>query len=319
MLKFKAISPDFQVRFTMDENTTLSDLLSLNLHEYEEEVRNIVDKAVKEMSMEKVLKELDVTWSTMEFEHDKHPRTGITLLKTTEELIETLEDNQVRPTTAGREISMIKDPLAQISQIDFITCYFLYKIIPTLVLVVQTKFSHVLDNVTNESLKSEQCWLASNWEYSYENQIKMDDLFEDWGISCVLALEAPLCCTKPSNWLSTIHEWFLIISFAKRNDRNYPQVFICLSIWPFSYQVQLQNMLTSKFIAHFLEEVSSWQKKLSTADQVITIWMEVQRTWSHLESIFIGSEDIRSQLPEDSKRFDNIDSSFKVNNCYQLS
>ena len=47
---------------------------------------------------------------------------------------------------------------------------------------------------------------------------------------------------------------------------------------------------------------------------MITIWFEVQRTWSHLESIFIGSGDIRSQLPEDSKRFDGIDSDFKVNN-----
>jgi dynein heavy chain len=45
----------------MDDKTTLSDLLSLNLHNYEDEVRGIVDKAVKEMSMEKVLKELNVT------------------------------------------------------------------------------------------------------------------------------------------------------------------------------------------------------------------------------------------------------------------
>ena len=58
-------------------------------------VHDIVDKAVKEMSMEKVLKELDVTWSTMEFEHDKHPRTQITMLRASEEAIETLEDNQV--------------------------------------------------------------------------------------------------------------------------------------------------------------------------------------------------------------------------------
>jgi dynein heavy chain len=79
----------------MDDNTTLSDLLSLNLHNYEEEVRGIVDKAVKEMSMEKVLKELNVTWAQMEFEHEPHPRTRITMLKTSEELIETLEDNQV--------------------------------------------------------------------------------------------------------------------------------------------------------------------------------------------------------------------------------
>lgn len=70
-------------------------------------------------------------------------------------------------------------------------------------------------------------------------------------------------------------------------------------------------MLTSKYIAHFLTEVTNWQKKLSQADQVISILLEVQRTWSHLESIFIGSEDIRNQLPEDSARFDGIDRDFK--------
>lgn len=77
-------------------------------------------------------------------------------------------------------------------------------------------------------------------------------------------------------------------------------------------QVQLQNLMTSKYLAFFLQEVSGWQQKLSTADSVISIWFEVQRTWSHLESIFIGSEDIRSQLPEDSKHFDAIDQDFKV-------
>lgn len=153
----------------MDHNTTLADLLELNLHECEEEVKNIVDKAVKEMSMEKILRELNSTWSTMEFQQETHARTGCTLLRASEELIETLEENQV----------------------------------------------------------------------------------------------------------------------------------------------QLQNLITSKFIAHFLDEVSSWQNKLGLTDQVITVWFEVQRTWMHLESIFMSSEDIRKQLPEDSERFDNIDKHFK--------
>lgn len=153
----------------MDETTTLAELLELNLHECEDEVKNIVDKAVKEMSMEKILRELNTTWSAMEFEQEIHTRTGCKLLRASEELIETLEDNQV----------------------------------------------------------------------------------------------------------------------------------------------QLQNLITSKFIAHFLEEVSSWQNKLSIADQVITIWFEVQRTWMHLESIFMSSEDIRKQLPEDSNRFENIDKDFR--------
>ena len=79
----------------MDESTTLADLLELNLHECEEEVKNIVDKAVKEMSMEKYLRELNVTWSSMEFERETHARTGAVLLRASEELIETLEENQV--------------------------------------------------------------------------------------------------------------------------------------------------------------------------------------------------------------------------------
>lgn len=90
----------------MGENTTLAELLGLNLHECEEEVKNIVDKAVKEMSMEKILRDLvrllgykmsicthtksfsfffiiiqDSTWSKMEFEHEIHPRTQCSLLK----------------------------------------------------------------------------------------------------------------------------------------------------------------------------------------------------------------------------------------------
>ena len=99
-------------------------------------------------------------------------------------------------------------------------------------------------------------------------------------------------------------------------------------------QVQLQNMMTSKYIAFFLEEISTWQKCLSVVDQVwmnfmksfifpwflhqswnlkvICLWFDVQRTWSHLESIFIGSEDIRKQLPVDSQRFDDIDEEFKA-------
>ena len=47
------------------------------------------------MSMEKVLKELDAFWRDQEFEREEHPRTTVQLVKTSEELIETLEENQV--------------------------------------------------------------------------------------------------------------------------------------------------------------------------------------------------------------------------------
>ncbi|NWU85052.1 DYH17 protein, partial [Onychorhynchus coronatus] len=158
-----------KVNFTMSENTTLADLLQLNLHKFEEEVRSIVDKATKEAGMEKVLNTLDTTWAAMQFEYEPHSRTGLPLLKADELLIETLEDNQV----------------------------------------------------------------------------------------------------------------------------------------------QLQNVLASKYRAFFLREAQDWQQKLSTADAVISTWFEVQRKWSHLETIFIASEDTRNQLPEESKKFDTIDQDFR--------
>ena len=45
-------------------------------------------------------------------------------------------------------------------------------------------------------------------------------------------------------------------------------------------------------------------------DSIIQTWLAVQRTWSYLKPIFKYSEDIRRQLPEDTKRFEIIDQSW---------
>ena len=158
------------VTFVLTKDMKFQDLLSLQLHKYEDDVKNIVDKATKELSMEKVLNDLSKTWGSMEFTYEIHESTKTPLLRSSEELIETFEDNQV----------------------------------------------------------------------------------------------------------------------------------------------MLQNMMSSKFVAHFEVQITKWQNILSTVDSVITLWLEVQQTWSSLENIFMGSEDIRAQLPEDSRRFDKIDADYKI-------
>uniref|UniRef100_A0A8C2R8N1 AAA+ ATPase domain-containing protein n=1 Tax=Capra hircus TaxID=9925 RepID=A0A8C2R8N1_CAPHI len=72
----------------------------------------------------------------------------------------------------------------------------------------------------------------------------------------------------------------------------------------------LQSISGSRFVGPFLQTVHKWEKTLSLIGEVIEIWMLVQRKWMYLESIFIGG-DIRSQLPDEAKKFDNIDRVFK--------
>ena len=66
-----------------------------------------------------------------------------------------------------------------------------------------------------------------------------------------------------------------------------------------------------KYVEHFIDEVSRWQKLLNHAETVLYDWLDVQGKWSSLEAIFLGSKDIRVQLPEDSARFDDIDRDWK--------
>ena len=61
-----------RVKFTMSDDTTLSDLLSLNLHNFEDEVHGIVDKACKEMGMEKLLQDLQNVWKELNFDYEDH-------------------------------------------------------------------------------------------------------------------------------------------------------------------------------------------------------------------------------------------------------
>lgn len=46
-------------------------------------------------SMYVLFRELEVTWSILEFDYSLHDRTGIKLPKVSEEVVEVLEDNQV--------------------------------------------------------------------------------------------------------------------------------------------------------------------------------------------------------------------------------
>lgn len=72
----------------------------------------------------------------------------------------------------------------------------------------------------------------------------------------------------------------------------------------------LQSMVASQFIGPFLQAVQKMERALSLGVEIIDEWMATQRKWCYLEGIFVGG-DIRSQLPDEARKFDDIDKSFQ--------
>ena len=75
----------------------------------------------------------------------------------------------------------------------------------------------------------------------------------------------------------------------------------------------LQNMAgMGKFVDFFRDQVTEWQTTLGEVESNLKLLCNVTRLWASLESIFLGSDDIRTQLPEDAKRFDVADANFRT-------
>jgi dynein heavy chain len=72
-------------------------------------------------------------------------------------------------------------------------------------------------------------------------------------------------------------------------------------------QLVAQGMASSRYRAQFETEVAGWQKALGTINEVYVLLQAIQRAWSYLEPLFIGSEEVRRELPEDAFRFAAID------------
>ncbi|KAI9031438.1 dynein heavy chain [Hyaloraphidium curvatum] len=72
----------------------------------------------------------------------------------------------------------------------------------------------------------------------------------------------------------------------------------------------LSAMRHSPYYKVFEEEAVGWEDKLNRIHVLFDLWIDVQRQWVYLEGIFSGSADIKTLLPVESNRFQNINAEF---------
>uniref|UniRef100_K3WA65 Dynein heavy chain hydrolytic ATP-binding dynein motor region domain-containing protein n=1 Tax=Globisporangium ultimum (strain ATCC 200006 / CBS 805.95 / DAOM BR144) TaxID=431595 RepID=K3WA65_GLOUD len=66
--------------------------------------------------------------------------------------------------------------------------------------------------------------------------------------------------------------------------------------------VSMTAILSSKYLTPIKDIATTWQKRLAIFQETLDVWVECQRKWMHLESIF-AAPDIQKQLPNEGILF----------------
>ncbi|XP_050529641.1 dynein axonemal heavy chain 3 isoform X2 [Daktulosphaira vitifoliae] len=70
--------------------------------------------------------------------------------------------------------------------------------------------------------------------------------------------------------------------------------------------LKAQTMHGSAYIKPFEADMDDWEKKLVLMQEILDLWIGVQRIWMYLGPIF-SSEDINRQMPEEARNFRVVD------------
>ena len=73
----------------------------------------------------------------------------------------------------------------------------------------------------------------------------------------------------------------------------------------------INQILGSRFVKPLRPEAELWKRWIVGLSDMLDQWVLCQRNWKYLENIFKAA-DIKRAMPEETKKFDSVDKSFKT-------
>ncbi|OAD57478.1 Dynein heavy chain 1, axonemal [Eufriesea mexicana] len=74
--------------------------------------------------------------------------------------------------------------------------------------------------------------------------------------------------------------------------------------------LSVQQLAFSPLKTAFEDEINEWELKLKLTQEVLILWLQVQRDWMYLEPIFT-SEDIKVQLPAETRKYNAMERNWR--------
>ncbi len=182
------------------------------------------------------------------------------------------------------------------------------KIVP---LIASLKADYILErhwDTIREILNSKDLVVNEKLKLNYFYEKKVHEKSEDIGEVAERAASEDKMSKKlieiDSNWASfTYNEKdYVRVEGVKLLDMG-EETFAILE----DNMQHIQTMSRNRFKKHFEEKIDNWKKDLNTINDVHVALTEVQNSWSFLESLFIGSDEIKKELPTDTERFKQLD------------
>ena len=143
-----------------------------------------------------------------------------------------------------------------------------------------------------------------------------------------------MCCSKKSTW-NALTRWNtnttiadtwrdVELQFVQHKDSS---VYLAVlsegdEITLEEHQLQIQDLAGSRYLNSvyktdkfgpitFAQDVSLWHKKLFGMSEILGSLAEIQKSWSYLETLFIGSQEVREELPDAAADFAVLDRQLK--------